>query len=198
MNATTLELVKRYLPGGADDTADDPVLAGLVPSITATAEKFLRRSIEKTERTVTLDWRCGRRRIMLPAYPVDPDADFEIRNDTWRQWGDDTIVDPSCYAVDYERGVVCFDMWLPQEGFQVLRVTWTGGMAATVEDLAAAYPDVVKAITLQVVHEYRRRTGLDITSLSMEGQSVGLAKEMGTLAYAEDLLSTERREGLIT
>lgn len=198
MDGTTIERVKGLMPKKALDTDGDGYIAALIASVSAHAEAFLRRSLGTVERTVTLDWTCGRRRIMLPAYPVSASPAAVIKSDTWRVFGSDTVVDSSCYAIDLDRGVVFFDLWIPDEGFQTLRVTWTGGMGATPEALAESYPAVSQAIAMQVAHEYRRRARLDVASLSVGSQVIGAVGEVKLLDLVEQMLQPHRREGLLT
>jgi len=198
MDGTTIERVKRLMPKKALDTDGDAYIATLITSVSAHAEAFLRRSLGTEERTVTLDWTCGRRRIVLPAYPVSASPAPVVKSDPWRTFGSDTVVDASCYGIDYDRGVIFFDLWIPIEGFQTVRATWTGGMGATPEALAVAYPAVSQAIAMQVAHEYRRRARLDVASLSVGSQVIGAVGEVKLLTLVEEMLQPHRREGLLT
>lgn len=196
MNATTIERVKRFLPEANRSTEEDALIADIIASTTVSLEQWLRRKFEVVAHTQTFDWMHRRTRLWLPAYPVEASPELELRYDPDHAFGSDTVIDSENYVLALEEGVIYFDRWSPFEGYQVVRITWTGGMAATVDDLEADYPSVVHAATLQVVHEFRRRRRLDMTSLSIGGASVGVAGEMGLLKRVEDLLQPFRREAV--
>lgn len=195
MDLTTLERVKRLLPGAAESTEEDPLLASLITSASAMAAQFLRREVQTAARTNTYDWACGRRRLFLPAFPVASSPAIDVRFDTEGTFDSTTVVDADSYRLDSENGILHFVYWAPHESVQALRVAWTGGMGTTTETLAAAYPDVVQAVTFQVVHEFRRRKRLDVGSVNIGGQSIAMAGELKLLDHVKALLEPHRRMG---
>lgn len=196
MDATTLERVKRLLPGSTKTTEEDAYLADLITTVSDSIEQWLRRKLLAASRTITMDWREGRRVLWLPAFPVSASPELELYYDTGREFAAESLIESDAYALDIENGVIYFETWAPAEGRQHLRVVWTGGMAATTEALATAYPSVVHAATMQVVHEFRRRRRLDVSSMSIGGQSVAVASDLGMLKRVEELLQPFRREAV--
>lgn len=196
MDATTLERVKRLLPGSTKTTEEDAYLADLITTVSDSIEQWLRRKLLVASRTITIDWREGRRRLWLSAFPISASPELELYYDPGREFAAASLIDPENYALDLDNGTIYFDRWSPPEGWQELRIIWTGGMAATTAALATAYPSVVHAATLQVVHEFRRRRRLDVSSMSIGGQSFSVASDLGMLKRVEELLQPHRREAV--
>lgn len=188
MDLTTLERVKRFLPGAVETTEEDPLLVSVITSVSAHVEQLLRRQVQTVARTEIFDWPAGRRRLFLPAYPISSSPALEIRYDTEGDFDATTVVDADYYRVRANEGIVHFVRWAPVESVQSVRVTWTGGMGTTTEALADAYPSIVQAATMQAVHEFRKRRRLDVGSINAGGQSFSMAAEIKLLDHVEALL----------
>lgn len=197
MNATTIERVKRLLPGAASSTEEDAMIDMVIASVSANVEAFLRRPLETKSRTEDVDVRNWQRRFFLQAAPVSASPALAAYNDWGRTYAAATLVDATLYHLDLERGSLTFDKTYLVTGIRAMRFVYTGGMGTTVETLATAFPSVVMAATYQVAHEFRRRKRLDLTSLSVGGESIAVASELRLLEHVKDLLQPYRREGFI-
>lgn len=194
MNATTLANVKIHLALAAGDAAQDARLNAIIGAVSAGIEQMLRRGMESMSRTEYFDVWSGQQRFQLYGYPVAASPALQAFNDVDRAFA--TAMGSTLYAIQVERGLLIFDRTYVTEGFRVLKVTYTGGMAATEDALATAFPDVEYAARLQVIHEFRRRDALGWNALAVGGVSVGMEGPMEWLPRVKELLQPHRREGL--
>ena len=68
--------------------------------------------------------------ITLAALPVDEAETFEVRYDPFRQFGDDTVVDPEYYYLDAETGRLILGFSTARR-WRSLQITYTAGVLAT-------------------------------------------------------------------
>ena len=105
-------------------------------------------------------------RFRLRAWPVTENSEKPVKvyYDPEGVWGEDTLIDPASYALDYEEGTIelleSLEPW-PRS----VKVTYNGGL----EVLPA---DAKLAVLAQIKLEYQRLKNLEYSSVSLGGDSV--------------------------
>lgn len=188
MNLTTLERLKAYLEGGYE--AKLPLLNGLLASVSAKVEKYLDRTALVAAYTETFSIEPGTSFIRLKAYPVT--SVTYVSNDVTRVHDSTGYLDSDDYYVDLTRGTIEIDYGL-DGGPGALKVSYTGGMAATDEAFAAAYPDIANAVEIQTIHEFRARDSLAPTSFAALGISSSVSSQIALLDEVTRVLDEHRR-----
>ena len=205
MNLTTVEAVKARLTSGSKPIADedataDATILSLIRASSAHFEQATGRLFEKTGRTETLDTEAGDSRFALRAFPVDAEADLEVRIDSSREFADETVIDPSLYYVDCARGHLVLDEPLTYCGAGILQVTYTGGLAevdgtdgefsSTIAELA---PALVDACELSVIESWNRRDGAGSQSTSFGDGSRTYEGGLKLIPLVQAVLNLYRR-----
>ena len=170
---TVARVASRLAPGSTSLSGNDTLVGQMIASTSAAMERWLGREALATAYVETFDVCEGQEHWPLKAWPVS--AVTYVREDSERVWGSDTDVD----ADDYVSPVVTGDMWLTipgglAAGRATLRVSYTGGMAATTTAFIAAYPDLALACEVQVSWDYLRRKDLGTVSKSGDKGAVAL------------------------
>lgn len=146
-----------YLDNKSDNT-HDTLLDTIIDGVSQRIETFLRRKLTEEERTEVFDG--GRKRYLLPAYPIDTGQDITIDID-----GVTSFVEDTDYFVWPEMGMIEFSGKISNEKPRILSITWTGGYALTEGSLAV--PDDIKRVCImQCAFEFRRRRDMGISSVS--------------------------------
>lgn len=189
MNLTTPERVKLILAEGVDAKAE-ALIVKLIESVSAWAEKYMRRTVASGTVTEYFDVKFPRTSVQLKAYPIT--SITTVHNSYDRTYDSTTLVDSDDYVVDPNTGILSFDYSL-STGVRALKVVYVGGMASTVDAFVSAYPDIARAVEAQVVHEFRRRKD----SLDGGASSLGLGQasfpaEVAILNYTRSVLDLER------
>ena len=84
-------------------------------------------------------------------------------------WNDGVLIDPTWWRE--QDGMVQFDRHAPVMGPKYLRITGTGGMAASQAEFEAAYPDIVMEALNWIVIRLRRLAQPDVTNQNVSGTS---------------------------
>jgi len=143
LDMTTLERVKRQLPGATSANADD-ILNDLITGYSASFMEFMDRWVVYRERVRLIDVREDTRRLKLHAWPIGVDNSgdplIELYNDSGDNPSYSSAMDyPDAYRVytdEDSQGRVEFRGALLL-GRQALKVVWTGGMATKTQVTAA-------------------------------------------------------------
>lgn len=169
----------------------DALLGLLVNSYSAAFEQYLNRKLKKEERTQR--FMGGGLQYQLPAYPVDPDAELLVIEDS------SALDINEDFFIDYETGLIDFDFRITQRTARPLEITWTGGfpVAQTQEDgkdVVIVNETIRAAMYMQVNYVFRRRDklGLEAVNLGDMG-SVSVQGHMGLIPEVKQVLSGERR-----
>ncbi len=189
MNLTTKERCIAYLEKGWQEK--ESLLNQLISDVSASAETYLRRAVLSTTRTEYFNVDPFQTVFALSGYPVT--SVTSVANDTDRAWASSTILDSTDYAANLEAGLIEIDGRSLAFGKRVLRVIYIGGMAATMDAFVTAYPDISKAVTIQVVHEFRRSNSLQGDSITTAAGSVAFLGGIDWLAHAKGILDSHRR-----
>lgn len=190
MDLTTAARVRDRLEIVADDAKSLAQLAPLISRVSAQAERFMNRSVQTTSRTVQYDVRAGQLEFWLPAYPIT--SITSIYSDSLRSFGSETLVASTDYYYDATNGLLSFEA-MPSSGRGSLKITYTGGMAATAAAFVTAYPDIAEAVDQQVVFLWSRRRSVGLTSVSEANGSISVVENAALLPEVKAILSSHRR-----
>lgn len=167
MNLSTVARVKALISskGTAPDNVDAE-LAAVLATVSGAVEAYLDRYALTGARTEYLDVEPGQCVFRLRAYPVSALASAYFDPD--QAFGSSTALTSSDYFSPTLESVGLFRLKYPlgSSGPRSLKVTYTGGMAATAEAFVTAYPDIAGAVDVQTSHEWQRRNALGVTSVS--------------------------------
>lgn len=220
----TVEDAAALLPIRPGITKFDAKLRMLIDSASALIEQTISRELDKRERIEYFDSPNTYKayydftspenpsglygpvarsvRYPLKAFNVDIGQTFEIRYDSTRDFTDDlTIVPASDYTLDAPRGIVML-RHLMLEFPQSVKITYTGGYAASSEgDLSATIPTEIKMACLaQVMHMFGKFTAENIgkTADTTDGKALGgpYAAKMGLVPEALSLLTKYKAVGI--
>lgn len=196
MNLTTLEMVRDRLDQAGDRKKDDPILMRIIARVSSEAEKAMARDVTSEPYVHTLDMASGQCSFQLRAWPVSSVAYVRYDNSTDRAFESTTELASTAYLVDKAAGLV--RIFTPRVGGpQVLRVSYSGGMAADVDDFVEAYPDIADALAEQVVHVFGRRKGPGDLARTIGGASVTLANPQQWLTPVAAVLADHRTGDLL-
>lgn len=177
------ETVKVYL-GTANDPLDEDdreYTEGLINAVSARANMITGRKLKSRTATVTLDGN-GRDIILLPEFPVDSVA--EVRIDTKREFGDETIVAAGSYDV-YEDGRLYVEPRVPFARRSV-RVTYTAGFDPVPDDLQ-------QAVIESVAYSWKRLRSRAIGTSSITADGVTTQYEIDIPIPAKRVFESYRR-----
>ena len=205
MDLTTISSVKQAT-GNESSTTDDSLLQLLITQVSARFARYLGRHIDRIERTEDYSIRAGARLITMRGTPVDETKTFTLLASSTRDFSNaQSYVANQDFVLEPELGLVTLHT-LPTvrvAGFSGVpvspawcRVTYTGGFAETIDELASKYADLVSACTLQVAYLYRRKDSPGSKTVKM-GQSESMHdQEYQLLAEAKQVLDSYRRMAL--
>lgn len=178
MDLTTYQRVSNLVaPGETSPAAFQTVVGQLITAVSAAVEQYLGRSAETTSRVQYLNVDGGSRIFQLQAFPVTTLA--SVYFDTDQVFGASTLLTSSDYfdPTLSSSGLLVFKYSLSASvGFapSALKVTYTGGMAASAAAFITAFPDIAHAVDLQVSHLYHTRNMIGTVSSSGDSGAVGL------------------------
>lgn len=186
MELTTVNAVKDLLGVATGDT-DDDAIQQLVNSVSGEIETFLNRKVTAAAIVEQVDVKLYQFMFLLKAYPVTSVTD--IRNDWDRVFPTGTILPSADYYVDLERGVLYTDRAYGMvTGIGVLKISYTGGMAANTVAFIAAYPDISGACAMECAYRYQRRAHIGVTNISVSGTNVSFSSKTQFLPAVENVL----------
>lgn len=189
MLITTKANIKQLL--GQTSTDDDAYLVAIASAVSAEFEHYIDREVQATEHTAYFDVDDGQKVFSLVAYPVSAVA--SVNNDYGRSWGSSTLVDSDNYVVADKSGQLIIDRYGLVTGAQVLRVVYTGGLAATQAALQVAYPDLEHAARIQSAFYYKKKDRLGIAAESVSGSSISIEAKLELLPEVKSILEKYKR-----
>ena len=127
MALCTKQNVKDYLKmEGAGD--DDLIEKIFIPAAQGFIESYCRRSFEDILQIIAQEvieyLHGGTDRFFLKNYPISPTPALKLYEDSDREFGETTKVDPEDYFVDYESGIIFVDYFL-EKGWGAIKVVYT-------------------------------------------------------------------------
>jgi hypothetical protein len=182
MNLTTLQTLKLMNEQLASGSSD-PLLSFFIRSTSAEFEAYLARGIEVKERTELFNVRKGDVSFALSSYPVT--AMGSVKNAGL------TISSDSIHTS--ETGIVYVSDYDLFSGFGELEVVYTGGMATDTEDFVTKYPDIEKAIVMQISFEFTKKDNLVDKSIAI-GNQIASRESLDLLPAVKKILDRHRNK----
>lgn len=189
---TTLTRVKNILLLGGGDTQWNTLLQQFIDAVSRDGQILMDRHVKQEAMVEQQDVEPGQCIFYVTAYPILASPALELRNDSARDFPTSSIIDPTDYFLDKERGIVKVDGKYLAWGPGAAKLTYTGGMSDTDVNFAAAFPHIANAVDLQVAYLFKRREQMGITGYSIEGGSVSLSPIDWLPAVKATLLSERR------
>lgn len=264
MRLTTLARVKNALGGMTNiQAADEAFIKGRIARLSALAEREMDRHAERKSRDELFNIEERQNRLFLKGFPITGTVD--VFEDPDREFTSDDELDDDDYVVDKNSGVITLKNNFFAPGPQLVKVSYTGGMAKTVDrlevtltnlggSLAAGqtvkgqdseakgtlksidtgtgkatiqvtegdfeegeeiqdvnqsnnkgtistidespfimkFADITDALTMQIIHEYQRRTNVGGESVTLAG-SISARDEVRLLREVKDVLRRYKR-----
>lgn len=166
----------------------------VIPAVSRAIEKYLEvDGLELRERTEYFNVIAGQNYFALRTIGIV--SITSIRSSQLRDWTVDPI-DAQYYTFDPVRGILEFDGYYLETGPRTLKVVYEGGIAETVEDLAAAggeYADIMLAAEQQVLFTVTRSPHFGATSLSTGGGNRSFEAPVTLLKDVTDKLDKYKR-----
>jgi hypothetical protein len=187
MDLTTKDNVKALI--GLTGSGDDVLIVALVKAVSAQITRYMKREVAIAERTEFHDVEPGQKVFLLKAYPVTACA---VYNDEARAFT--TPLGADVYTFLGSRGRIVVDDYPLIDGAQVLKVVYTGGLAASQEALETQYPDIEMAARIQTAYVYDRRKKLGLASESFGNGSVQFEQKLEILPTVKEMLDPHRRK----
>lgn len=192
MDLTTTTRVRALLEGGGIQQASlATLLAQAVTDVSAYVARYLDRAVQVGAQVEVLDVLPLAQRWRLYAYPVATWTD--VRHDTGRVFGADTVLPATTYVRDDANGWLTMDRYYLADGPGVLRIAYTGGMAADTTAFVAAYPAIAAAVDQQVAALVQRRHSLTSQSVNAGSMSSGFDGQYDLLPSVRRVLDEYRR-----
>lgn len=161
--ATDLTRIKAAIGDAAAAGDYDAELTKIAAAVSKAIEgpELLNRELLEVERTELYTIPAGkiRRVLSLRQAPVDAAADFEVKCSSTPAFDDVTALPSTEYALVPAPAVLHLSP--PVRGLAFVQVRYTAGLAADLDALEAAHPQVVEAATLWVIQWWQRRTKID-------------------------------------
>lgn len=174
LDVTTLARVKAFMADEIKDTTgSDAVIQQMITALSSIFERKMNRLIRRQGYIDYPNVREGQKSLYLRAFPITAIAD--VRYDLQRDFGTDSIVDSGNYDFVDTDGILIMDKIGFESGVKVLKVSYTGGMAATTSAFISDYPDLAMAADVAVAFWMRRKRKIEASSTSSgAGGSLGL------------------------
>lgn len=189
MLITTKDNVKSLLK--ITSTDEDVILNAVVLGVSAEFENYMDRKIESTARTEYYDIQPGQKIFSVPGYPISAVAG--IWNDTERDFGSSTLIDSTSYTFLGTQGQIIIDDYTLMDGAKALKITYTGGMAATQAALQTAYPDLEFAARVQSCFAFKKKDRIGISAESVAGASISVDQKYELLPGVIAVLDKYKR-----
>lgn len=193
MNLTTEARVKVHIEAGGQGlsaSSTTGLLNALIASYSEDFEQYMGRVVLSGATTQQFDVDAGDWVFSMAAWPVTTVS--SVYNDTDRSWSSGEV-DSDNYYMELSSGILSIDGQTLSSGPGVLRVQYTGGMAASTASFIAAYPDIAAACDQQVAYHYQRRQALGAQGLSVGSANVSWVGALDLLPKVKKVLDRHRR-----
>jgi len=160
---------------GIGDSVDDAVLTAWMEGTQGRMATHCRRLfLEQSSRAEIHDG--GKTSLFVRAYPIETLSEVVVDQD--QDWTDSAnVLASDDYLANHKRGAIVYGRggspW--PEGYQNIRVTYTGGLVASDGTAANSYVEdedlqtLKRAFVMQAGFEWRNRETLGITQISQSG-----------------------------
>jgi hypothetical protein len=175
----SLDTLKAYLSADIndeflDDTTTDNELERIINAASRYANRYTGVDLLSREHTEYYDGDGGNT-LFLDNFPVTTAAaDIDLWVDTDREYEDDDKIDGGDIILYADTGKVVLEDTVFSRGAQSVKITYTAGYA-----LASVPADLAYAIKMICASMWKRKKDklVNVTSVSMEGQSISLAEK---------------------
>lgn len=193
LDITTRQGVRDWKGLEADGGASDAWIDSAIQALSKRLENALARALLSEAQVETFDVDDGQTIFMLRGYPVDEEGTFSVRLDTLRVFDAPRELQVEFFTLDAEQGTLIIDgVGLPP-GPRILRVAYTGGMAATTEAFCTAYPDIEEAANIQVNFWWESRQRIGQRSVTGQDLSVVTLEPLEFLPQMQRVVENYRR-----
>lgn len=189
MDLCSLELVKSKLSTEVTTTEYDDEIQDILTSVSTSAENHMKRTVESGTYTEYLNVEIGQERFSLKAFPVT--SVTNVWNDA--DWDYGTSMSTSNYRVSSKHDVLFVYKSVLITGFEALKVTYVGGMAATTAEFQTSYPDIANAIARQCAYQFRTRRTIGTQSVNTQMGNVAFIPDVVWLPEVKAVLNTHKR-----
>jgi hypothetical protein len=172
----TLQEMKEEL--GVKDSEDDTLITDLLEGLQARFDDFLERTLLRGVDVAEI-FDGGALSLATRRFPVESVSAIYIDED--QAFGSESVLTADDYRVNYSRGRIVYQLGSSEwpDGFQNIKVVYTGGFVAT--DATATEGQFVmpvavrRALSIQASFEWRNRRNLGQQSVSGQGVNISLA-----------------------
>jgi len=140
MALTSLTKVKEFLR--ITDNNDDTLLTNLISRVEKEVKEYCQRDFEATDYTEYYDG-DGTDTLLVDNYPINSVS--ELYDDPDRDFGADTLIDPSDYVIYSEEGKVVLDGSVFSKGKKNIKIVYNAGYTTIPADLEQAVIKLVAA-----------------------------------------------------
>lgn len=191
MDVTELDRVRNLLGVQTDETQVNTALLRLIETYSNLAERYCNRHFLQTSRTEKFRIVPGQERIHVKGVPIS--SVTEIKNDSSRDFGASSVVDADNYSAEDpdDIGVIYFDVPLSW-GPAALQITYTGGLAADTTTLIANYPELSRAVEMQIAFVYSERHNYGLQTLTTGDQTWTLNPPGKWIRESQEILNEFR------
>lgn len=175
--------------GGASDLWIDAAIQALSKRL----ENALARALLSEAQVEIFDIDDGQTVFNLRGYPVDEVETFSVRLDTLRVFDDPRELETTFYTLDAQEGVLVIDGVKLPPGARILRVAYTGGMAADTASFCEAFPDIEEAANIQVNFWWESRQRIGQRSVTGSDLSVVTLEPLEFLPQMQRVVENYRR-----
>lgn len=193
MRLTRLTDVKAILEMNEDSVKYDDFLNFQINTVSGEFEEEMNRFVLSGSKTEVYDIVSEYQVTCLRSYPVT--SITTIWNSWDRTYPTSSIVASTSYYVDLAKGLLSFPSYQLTCGAGVLKITYTGGMAANPEAFIAAYPSIAGACAMEVAARFQNRATLGKIAVTLQGGSVTVAQRHQFLTPVMEVLERYTRIG---
>ena len=192
---TTIAAVRAYkglaIAGGASDAWITSAIAAFSRRFEAALGRALLEEVQTEVLDVDFD---GQTVFPLKGWPVLSSPAISVRLDALRVFDAATELEATFYTVDEEEGFLIVDGIVLPRGMRVLRVVYTGGMAADEAAFLAAYPDAAEAADIQINYWFESRLRLGQKSVVGPDNTVTMESTTEFLPVVNEAIARYRRK----
>lgn len=162
MDLVTLAYVRTYMNFKSDEVGSDQALSQLITAVSVEIERYLDRGVEAKARTEKVWLPKGSAIVNVSSKPISDIASATPLNH------DELGLEEEPEYLEEPSGI---RLVTPLTEDTYIEVEYTGGMAASTAAFMTAYPDLTEVAARRVALLHKRKSNLDLNSLSGEGGS---------------------------
>jgi len=188
MQLCKLEDVKHVLGIEVSETDYDDELNGLIDAVSAEAERYMGRNAETKSYTEYFNVEVDSEVFQLSAFPLSSVS--HIYNDPDWEYGDDSEVSTDYFKADNDKGQIYINKYVLVEGWQALKVEYTGGMGSDTTAFKSSFPDIANALARQVAFYFKSKRHVGETAINAQTGSISFISSSKWLTETRSVLDT--------